>query len=219
MLRHGLRDQKSGRAFRQQIYRWSTAGDLSLRLVGVLVEACDAMAVTHPEQALVRLHHVVRRYPEQADARQMLTGLASSDPWLLSYFLHRPGGIRSERAPDTDADLFLGIADAGLFTTRWPASRLIVQRQIADDLAAGWTLAFTRLPVEMWAPSAHEWLRHAAEDDVYRHSLLDVLVDGAGRRADLLSRLFGMAHRAEFRDVISRPLLMKISAAQGVDLT
>jgi len=34
-----------------------------------------------------------------------------------------------------------------------------------------------------------------------------------------LSRLFAMAHRAEFRDAIARPLLKKISAAQGVDLT
>jgi hypothetical protein len=218
-LRHGLRDQENGRAFRQQIYRWSTAGDLSLRLASVLVEACVEMADTYPEQALVRLHHVVRHYPEQADARGTLTGLASSDPWLLSYFLARLGGPRSERALDTDAGLFLGIADAGRFTTRWPASRLIAQRQIADDLAAGWTLAFTRLAAETWAPSAHEWLRHAAEDDVNRHALLDVLVNGAGRRADLLSRLFGMAHRAEFRDVISKPLLKKINAAQNSNLT
>jgi hypothetical protein len=219
VLRHGLRDQKSGRTFRQQIYRWSTAGDLSLRLAGVLVEACDEMAGTYPEQALVRLHHVVRHYPEQADARETLTGLASSDPWLLSYFLHRLSGTRSEEAPDTDVGLFLSIADAGLFTTRWPASRLIAQRQVAGDLAAGWTLAFMRLPAETWAPAAHRWLSYAAEDDVNRGALLDVLVDGAGLRADLLSRLFGIAHRSEFRDVISRPLLKKISAAQGVGLT
>lgn len=219
VLRHGLRDQKSGRTFRQQIRQWSLAGDLSPRLAVVLVEACVEIAETYPQQAIVRLHHVVRHYPGQTDARETLTGLASSDPWLLSYFLRRLSRTRSERTRDTDAGLFLDIADARLFTTRWPASRLIAKRQVAGDLAASWALAFTQLPAETWAPAAHQWLSYAAEDDVNRQALLNVLVDGAGRRADLLSRLFGMAHRAEFRDVISSPLLKKISAVQGVDLT
>jgi hypothetical protein len=216
VLRRGLHDRNSGRAFRQQIYQWST-GDLSLNLADVLVEACMEMADAYPEQALVRLHHVVRRRPEQTSARQTLIELACSAPWLLSYFLYRLAETQSLRAPDTDARLFLDIANAGLFTTHWTASRLIARRRIAGSLAKGWALAFARLSAETWVPAAREWLRHAAEDDANRDALLDVLVAAAGERADLLSRLFGVAHRAEFRDAISRPLLKKISAAQGVD--
>ncbi|HXT94032.1 MAG TPA: hypothetical protein VN714_32780 [Trebonia sp.] len=219
VLRHGLRDHKSSRAFRQQIYRWSLAGDLSVRLAAVLIEACSEMASTHPEQAIVRLHHVTRHYPEQTVARETLTGLASSDPWLLSYFLARVADARTEEVQRTDATLFLDIADASLFTTRWPASRLIAQRQVVNHLAGGWALTFTWLPPETWAPVAREWLRSAANDSANRGVLLDVVVVGAKQRGDLLSALFGMAHRAEFRDVIADPLLERISAAQGIRLT
>lgn len=219
VLMHGLGDQKSARAFRQQIYDWSTTRYLSYSLAGVLAAACDEMTKTHPRQALVRLHHVVRRYPAHPVARETLTELAISDPWLLSYFLARLAGPRSEWAQSADAGLFLDIADAHLFTTRWHASRLITQRQIADDLAAGWALAFTRLPAETWGPAANTWLRFAADNDTDRDALLDVLVGGADGRADLLSRLLGMAHRIEASEAISLPFLEKISAAQGVSLS
>jgi TIR domain len=217
VLRRGLRDERSAAAFRRQIYDWSHSGQLSIGLAGALVEACAEMADSYPEQAVVRLHHVTRHYPGHDDARATLAGLACSDPWLLRYYLARLGGTGSAKARQADADLFLDISDARLFTTRWPGSKLIAQHQIRGQLAAAWGLAVTHLEYQDWAGAARDWLRCAAEDEANRSVLLDVLVDGASQHAAILAKLFGTAHRAEFRDVISGPLLSKISVAQGLN--
>jgi len=178
------------------------------------------MSYTNPDEAIVRLHHVARRN-QGVGARNALAALARSDPLLLSLLLSRltrsgPEGTRTRRV---DALIFLDIAGAALFTTSWSTSKpLITQTQVAGQLTAGWALAFSQLEYKDWASSAHEWLRHAAKDYADRHALLDALVAGADQRPDLLSKLFGMAHRGEFRDALSGLLLEKINAAQGVEL-
>lgn len=215
VLRHGLRDDMSATAFRQQIYDWSRAADLSFELASALSLACSDMADSHPEQAIVRLHHVARRYPEHQNAREILAGLARSDPWLLRYYLARLGRTSSAKARAADADLFLDIANAHLFTTHWPGSKLIAQHQIQSQLTAAWGLVVTHLDYQDWAAAAREWLGYAAEDITNRPVLLDVLVDAARQRTVVLAKLFGTAHRSEFREVISGPLLNKINVAQG----
>jgi hypothetical protein len=217
VLRRGLRDEITATTFRQQMYDWSKAADLSIGLASTLVKACSDMADSYPEQAVVRLHHVARRYPGHDDARATLAVLASSDPWLLRYYLGRLGRTRSAKARQADADLFLDISDARLFTTRWPDSKLIAQHQIRGLVTAAWALALAQLDCQDWALAATGWLRCAAEDGANRSALLDVLVDGARQRGDVFSKLFGMAHRSEFREVISGPLLDKINEAQGVN--
>jgi hypothetical protein len=174
------------------------------------------MADGYPEQAVVRLHHVARRYPGHEDARTTLADLVRSDPWLLRYYLARLGRTPSVKGRQADAGLFLDICDARLFTMPWPASALLAQQRIRGQVTAAWGLALARLDYQDWAEAAGNWLRCAAEDDAYRSVLLDVLVDGARQRPDAFSKLFGLAHRAEFREVISDPLLDKINEAQGV---
>jgi hypothetical protein len=98
-----------------------------------------------------------------------------------------------------------------------PAEALVRLHQ-ARQLAAGWALAFARLPDSDWGPRANDWFTHAAEDDVNRHALLNVLVDGARQVPGVLPHLYGLAHHGPFRDVIADPVLERISAVQGVEL-
>ncbi len=220
VLQRGLSHEKSARTFRRQIYWWSRGG-ISDSLAAVLVAACVEMSYTNPDEAVVRLHHLARRHLE-VGARDALAALARSDPVLVNLLLSRLislTGRSSRNIRRADARIFLDIADATLFTSSWPTSKpLIMQARMTGQLAAGWTLPFSQLEFEEWSLPAHRWLCHAAGDDANRSLLLDVLVNGAAGRADLLSALFGMAHRGEFRDVIASPLLEKISTAQGVKL-
>jgi hypothetical protein len=220
ILQRGLSDENSGRTFRRQIYQWSRASHVPDSLAAVLVAACGEMACTHPDEALVRLHHVARRHPKRnVGARDALASHARSDLQLLVLLLSRLTSAYAVTTQQADASIFLNIADAPLFTARQPTSEpLITQGDIARQLTAGWTLAFNWLPTEEWASRAHDWLRCAAEDEANRHVLVDVLIDGARHTPVVLSQLYGIAHRAAFRDVIADVVLNKISAVQGVDL-
>jgi hypothetical protein len=220
ILQRGLSDENSGRTFRRQIYQWSRAGHVPDSLAAVLVAACGEMAYTHPDEALVRLHHVARRHPKRnVGARDALAGHARSDLQLLVLLLSRLTSAYAATTQQADASIFLDIADAPLFTARQPTSKPpIAQGDIARQLTAGWTLAFTWLATEEWASRAHGWLRCAAEDEANRHILVDVLIDGARQTPAVLSQLYGIAHRAAFRDVIADVVLKKISAVQGVEL-
>jgi hypothetical protein len=218
ILRHCLSTEKSGRMFRQQIYQWSRAGDASQVLAQALVEACETMSDTHPEEALVRLHHIARRHPRRVGARDALIELACADPWLLTLLLSRLTAANPDITWTADADIFLDVANTALLIFRWPDSRpLIAQGQVVNQLQAGWRLAFTKLSYAAWAPAAQEWLFHAAQDGANQQVLLDVLIDGAEKHADVLSGLFGLVHRAGFRAEFVSQVLSKINTALGVN--
>jgi hypothetical protein len=219
ILEHGLLNEKCSRTFRRQVYDWSWDNDTSATLAEVLVAACETMAYTHADEALVRLHHLARRHPRRVGARDALAELARSDPWLLGLLLSRLTRRSLETAWEKDADIFLDVADASHYTSHSPTGQpLIEQGQVPHQLTAGWALAFRR-PGKEWASHARDWLRCAAEDETNRHLLVDVLVDGARQDAAVLPQLYGIAHRAAFRDVIADLVLTKISAVQGVQLS
>ncbi|MEV0407281.1 hypothetical protein [Actinoallomurus sp. NPDC050550] len=199
VVRRGLRDEKQGRSFRRQIYEWSQRDGLSERLAEVIIVACrDEMMATHPDEALVRLHHVARR--ERGDlARETLVGLVSGAPRLRRQMLTRLTDPRSEPGKwQRDVELFLEIADPEALTD--PGRRnhaLLAESTIRQQLTTGWSLVFSRRPYEVWTPSVRWWLRVAAADERHRHPLLDVLVRGGEEDAAVLARLYAMTREQE----------------------
>jgi len=138
---------------------------------------------------------------------------------LLRLLLSRLADRPFETTRTVDARIFLHVADPSRLTARQPTSPPpITQSDVARQLAAGWALAFTRLPGTEWASHASDWLRCAAEDDTNRHPLLNVLIEGGRPATAVLPQLYGLAHRAPFRDVIADLVLNQISAVQGVEL-
>jgi hypothetical protein len=177
------------------------------------------MARTHPREALVRLHHLARWHPERTDIWDALVDVVYGNRPLLRLLLSRLTDRPFETTRTVDARIFLRVADPARLTARQPASQPpIAQSDVTRQLAAGWTLAFTRLPGTEWASRASDWLRCAAEDDTSRHPLLNVLIEGGRPATAVLPQLYGLAHRAPFRDVIADLVLNQISAVQGVEL-
>jgi hypothetical protein len=219
VLQVGLGDEANSRTFRRQIYDWSRAVDTSGSLATVLVAACQQMIGTHPAEALVRLHHLARQHPERTDIWDALVNVVYGNGPLLRLLLARLADRPFERTWAVDARIFLRVADPNRLTARQPTSPPpIGQGDLPRLLTAGWTLAFTRLPDTDWASRASDWLRCAAEDDASRRPLLDVLIGGGRSATTVLPQLYGLAHRAPFRDVIADFVLNQISAAQGVEL-
>lgn len=219
ILQAGLEDEANSRTFRRQIYDWSRAGGTSGSLATVLIVACQQMTRTHPAEALVRLHHLARRHPGRTDIRDALADVAYRNGALLRLLLSRLTDRPFETTLTVDARIFLHVADPARLTAVQPTSQPpIAKSDVTRQLAAGWTLAFTRLPGTEWASRASDWLRCAAEDDTSRHPLLNVLIGGGRPAPAVLPQLYGLAHRAPFRDVIADLVLSQVSAAQGVEL-
>lgn len=220
VLRHGLHDGRHGRFFRKQIYDWSCKTNLPSRLAEVIVVVCrEDMAVSHPDEALVRLHHVARR-EEGTRAREALIGLVTGDRRFLRQMLSRL--TESERNPDRtkwlrDAELFLELADPQALTDTGKRNHALVgERAIRIQLTDGWRFAFAQASHETWCIQAQKWLFTAAQNERFRNMLLDVLVTGGDQRTDILARLYTMTRRPELRATISDLVLQKVDAAQGV---
>lgn len=228
ILQVGLSDETSGKTFRRQIYEWTRSKSTSSSLAIVLVAACQQMIETHPAEALVRLHHLARWHPERADVWDALANVAYGNQWLLRLLLSRLTSWHSDKTRKPDAGIFLYIADPAFLAPRRSSHPLIAQGDVARQLSAGWMLALTSLPAAEWTSRAHDWLQCAAEDESNRHVLVDVLLDGARQTAAVLphapqtaavlSHLYGLAHRAPFRETIADLILTRVSEIQGVEL-
>ncbi|MFI6517303.1 hypothetical protein ACIBF1_17235 [Spirillospora sp. NPDC050679] len=218
-LLRGLHDQQHGRFFRKKIYEWSRQTGLSDRLAQLLVVACrDEISIRHPDEALVRLHHLARRERGTSSAREALLWLTHQDRRFLRQLLPRLTESNPEtRHHATNIELFLELADPAVLTKPGRSGRpLIVGKTIRAQLTAGWELSFATSPHESWAPLAWRWLGHAAADPLHRHDLLDVLVAGGARRMDILSRLYVMSLGRDLRPVLSDLVRQKIENAQGL---
>jgi hypothetical protein len=201
ILQHGLRNEKYGRFFRRQIYDWSTRNSTPDRLVDVIVVACrDEMAVTHPDEAMVRLHHVARRKPD-SQAHAALVGLVRDDPRFLRQMLKRlTDPDRAQWA--VDIDIFLELANPQDLTTS--GGRPLINRpSVAEQLMIGWQRAFNS-EEGRWIPYARRWLACAAEDEDNRGVLLEVIIGGAGRNMPVLARLYRLAHGQCIGDLVLR---------------
>lgn len=216
VLQRGLRDERSSRTFRRQIYDWSCS-NLRSQLAEVIIAACrDEMFVSHPDEALVRLHHMARREKGTRAAFETVVALAGSDRRFLRQML----GRLVDRGPDarqwpTDIGLFLELASPAALTE--PGLRnypLIGESTVRRQLTDGWKLVFADCSHQDWSAAAWKWLRWAADDARNRHPLLDVLIEGSEQRIDVVARLYVMARRQEFPGDIGELVLLKTSPAE-----
>ncbi len=216
VLQRGLRDERSSRTFRRQIYDWS-CGNPPPRLAEVIIAACrDEMFVSHPDEALVRLHHLARREKDTRAAFETVVALASSDRRFLRQML----GRLVDRGPDArqwpaDIGLFLELADPAALTE--PGARnypLIAESAIRRQLADGWKLVFAGCPPQDWSPAAGKWLGWAADGARNRHWLLDVLIEASAQDTDIVARLYVISLQPEIPDGISKHFLLKTSPVE-----
>ncbi|MFJ6741737.1 hypothetical protein ACIQOU_22925 [Streptomyces sp. NPDC091279] len=214
VLALGLDDDRHGRLFRQQIYEWAVSPETGNRLRRVLVVVCaETMARTHPDQALVRLHHLARRASAQvtAEARAALTRLIASDNRLYCLLLGRLKiGIVSGR-PGRDPELFLALADP---------VRLIGRREVREALVSCWT-GVLQSRVESWEKAEARWLT-AAEDLRHRDQVLRVLALACGADPRISGQVYRVALRWSRTGQTGRSetvthLLRSINTAQGIE--
>lgn len=218
ILRRGLQDENNSRAFRRQIYWWSRNPHIPPQLAEVMIAACrDQMALSHPEEALVRLHHLARR-ERRTGAREALTWLVGGDRRLLRLMLSRLTGNRSAGIRRADAELFLAFAQPTSLTESGSSGRAILAEDPArGHLVNGWRLAFGELEPAAWQARAADWLRCSATDLSHREELLDILVTAGSSYPDALACLFVISTRdPQTRAAISDLLLQRIDAVQGL---
>ncbi|MFG2075977.1 hypothetical protein [Nonomuraea maritima] len=233
-LRQGLEHEEHARIFRQTIYTWSTNATISKGLLQVLVVACwKVIAVHHPGQAMVRLHHLARREHGTTYARDVLAEMVDSDVQLRVWILRRLVDRLLSEDPTWDSfdvELFLKFADpASLVISRPRTSSPLRQPSAREALFEGWRAVFGQCPYEAWVDQAKRWIRTAFYEEQHREHLLDPLIYGGGHRADVQARLHVIA-----RDLVTGPaapidaqrhalftdrVLQKINAALGIQVT
>jgi hypothetical protein len=214
-LARGLESEPHGRFFRQRIYEWCTSPDTGRALQQVLVLVCSrTMPGSHPDQALVRLHHLARRTRGQvaADAQAALLHLGRSEPRLYRTLLDRLAAGVGHTHGLRDLALFLELADP---------RRLLGHPAVRASLATCWAEAL-RLGPDSWEPSARRWL-DAAVDLRARTAVLRVLaaacatdIRGSGHLYRVARGWLLTAPGAAHADTVSQ-LLLEIDAAQGIE--
>lgn len=230
ILERGLNDERHGSFFRRKIYDWSRDLGLSEDLAQVVIQVCSqVLALTHPEQAMVRLHHIVRRHSGAvgAAARDALLDLVNRNRHLYRRLLDRT--TNSPIVPqDTAADLYLFLELADPIRLIDAADRtqpLIADAAVRDQLVIGWRSVLDALSTSHCAPHVQTWLI-ASQNNEYREHLLDVLVRAGNCRDELLSRLYVIARNWAYRPdhqggrrEVAALLNIKIDTAQGIDFT
>jgi hypothetical protein len=188
----------------------------------------DVLALTYPEQAVVRLHHIVRRHSDTvgAAARDALLALMKRDPRLYRFLLGRVRrDLMTVEYAAADLALFLELTAPDLLIHSSPRTPpLITDETVHNQLVTGWRAALNGSPSLSCTHYVQTWLE-ACEDEQYRELLLTVLVKAGDERIELLSRLYvmgcGWAHAVEEcrqeRARIADRLNNKIDSALGID--
>jgi hypothetical protein len=185
-LQLGLSHEKYGGWFRKRMYDCATSGPLSDGLVRVLTAASyQSLGTTHPDQAIVRLHHLaVRKGKAAHDAREALLDLASRDRRLYRRLIDRLRD-RTRREP-RDAQSQLELLTELLRNERAP------DPPSWPDLFLGWETVFSQPPTQLWNPLVSSWLNAAATDRA-QEMALDVMVGATHGHAPALHRLYVIA--------------------------
>ncbi|WP_369359202.1 hypothetical protein [Streptomyces sp. cg2] len=223
----GLNDPDHGRLFRERIYQWCAYRRLRGEFAQVLVQVCvDVLAVSHPDQALLRLYHLARRERHTTRAGQALRDLVAGSRRLHRRLLDRLA--RSDLAPPV-LGIFLRVCDPVLLTDSTDAARALVEESgVQLALTACWHAVLAELPRATWQPGVERWLHRAADETGHRGELLLDLLVGAAERCEekgaVFAALYASARAAErtapgdaTRSAETTELLLdKICAAQGL---
>ncbi|MGX1971163.1 hypothetical protein [Streptomyces kronopolitis] len=220
----GLESKQYGGNFRELILTWCRDKQLAGDLAGVLLRVCtEVIAPTHPDQAMVRLHHLARRERGATPALDALCDLVATSSRLRRRMLDRL--TRHSSAPTPDARLFLRICDPVPLTDPGSSPRALMdENYVQGCVTTGWRKVFFQLPQAHWHPYAKRWLHTASDAGNRRDLLLDLLVDATDRNGVHLAALYSVARAAEPTTsggsacgvATTDRLLQKISAAQGL---
>ncbi|OWA08847.1 hypothetical protein B9W62_13690 [Streptomyces sp. CS113] len=182
-LELGLSHERCGGWFRKRMYDCVRSGPLSDGLARVLIAACvQSLASTHPDQALVRLHHLALRKGQVGlEAGEGLLGLAGRDRRLYRLLVDRLRD-RTRQAEQPHLRLLTELMTSGRSPDppSWP------------DLFLGWEAIFSQPPTTLWNPLVRSWLNIAAADRT-RETALDVMVRATHGRTAALHRLYAIA--------------------------
>jgi hypothetical protein len=184
-LELGLAHEAWGADFRRRIYTCARSGSLSDGFARVLTAACaKSMGATHPDQAVVRLHHLAMRKGEVAgEAREALLDLAGGDRRLYRLLIDRVRDQmrREPHAAEAHLRLLTQLLDHGRAPDPppWP------------DLFLGWETVFSHPPTRLWNPLVSSWL-DAVMDDRTRDMALGVMVAATHGRPAPLHRLYAI---------------------------
>jgi hypothetical protein len=232
-LERGLSHERHSFFFRRQLYTWSKVRNLSRDLAQVVVLVCsEVLALTHPKQAIVRLHHIFRRHSDAVGAagRDALLDLVDRDRRLYSFLLDRITRNHATRDPKdvvADTALFLELVHpARLTAAQQQTPPLIASEAMRAQLVSGWKIVLATPSSPRCVAQVRAWLA-ACADDRFCNRLLDVLVDACDGRYDALNRLHIIARdwahtsgeRQAERIRIADRLNHRIDAAQGIDFT
>ncbi|MDF5753153.1 hypothetical protein [Spongiactinospora sp. TRM90649] len=223
-LRQGLLDEENGQFFRRQIYESATAGEPSHGLRFVLVRACsDVIAVRHPDEAMVRLHHLARRERDGILARETLTELACGKHRHHRFMLRRlEEGLQRPRRWPVDFDLFHDLTAPDALTAPGPdGPGLLAEPEMRHRLTNGWRAVFTHHAERAKGTRVRDWLTAARDRETYREALLDVLVSAATPRIQVLAPLYTTARDLPYTTeeerqrgaLLAKTLRQKIAAA------
>ncbi|MFF4380265.1 hypothetical protein [Kitasatospora sp. NPDC001547] len=187
VLEEGVTHETCGSAFRAKIYEWSVESQPHANLVRVLARICaDAMATHHPDQALVRLHHLARG--ERADGprygREALLELVDRGERLYRRLLERAcEGMEKSPPVRSDVDIFLALVDP------------LPVGVLDGEAVRGWrgVLSAAQSP-DTWAPGVRNWLSAARRAPDGGERLMRILVRAADGRVGVLSRYYLLAH-------------------------
>ncbi|MER5508032.1 hypothetical protein ABT052_22190 [Streptomyces sp. NPDC002766] len=196
-------DEPTSRHFRQAIYSWAIR-PVEPDLRRVLTEVCvNVMASTHPEQAVVRLHHLARREPfdegsAKNSARHVLLRLVEMDTRLRLHLLYRLAFMPRQRRPGRqralDAWLFLGL----LTMPSRPEHIFLQLSSTRLWLSMCWIDVLWGFSSRSWLPHVQRWMTttDAADDPELVHLALDVLVDAAAENYPALRQIYLTARKS-----------------------
>ena len=176
-LERGLADPRDGWRFRRRCYEWSVNHRLPEPHVQVVIAACvDVIAPNHPQQAIVRLHHIARRRDDVAQSAQSALLRLADDRRVLRRLLARlVDPERSDLREPRDRALFLAAADPARLLTRNSSGRpLLAEVGLRRALVRGWADSLRYGSRAEYEEPVRRWLEACAARCVA--DLLDILV-------------------------------------------
>ncbi|HWC82301.1 MAG TPA: hypothetical protein VG756_20315 [Pseudonocardiaceae bacterium] len=192
-LQRGLGDQRYGARFRRLIYDWSCDSNTGADAAHLSITMCaTVIASTHPAEAVVRLHHFIRRQGEvvRDRATDALFDLVRQDRREFRHLVERIATGLTHKNWDADFALFLTLARPRELT----ASRigpLLAETFVRQRLADGWRAVLSRRRPEDWGELAREWL-NAAEAFPRNGLWVDTLIAACAEPGPGAGNLYGV---------------------------
>lgn len=196
-LEFGLADPRQGGTFRRKCYYWSINPNLPWPLAYVVIAACiHVIAPNHPNQALVRLHHLARNRDDGvAESARVKLLTLTEDRRLFRRLLARlTDPVRSRLEDPRERSLFLAVADAGRLAATTDFGRpLIVESAVRRQLVVGWRAVFSAGRKPEYVDYVWQWL--GAYSASRQQDLLTVLLEACGAEFAHLATLYAMGRR------------------------